>query len=121
LFASILSWFLSGGLNSIAKQLNVAYQAKLNAQNDHERIAAELDIKQLEARQAVLIAEQGNWKTSWIRPFLAAPVGIFMWKILVYDLVLGLGATDNPSDNVWYIIMTVIGAYFLTRPFEKRR
>lgn len=116
----LFSLFFTSGLSSIGDQLNRAYQAKLTAQNDHERIAAELDIKQLEARQAVLIAEQGNWVTRWIRPAIALPVVIFLWKVLVYDLVLGLGATDNPSQNVWYVIMTVLGAYFLTRPFEKR-
>jgi len=116
----LLKFLTGGGLNGIAAELRRAHADKLAAQNDESRIAAEVEIKQLEARQAVLIAEQRHWMTRWIRPSIGAPVVIFINKILLWDIVLGLGVTPDPSDRVWQIIMIVIGAYFLTRPFEKR-
>lgn len=119
MFGTILSWFASGGITAIGKQLNDAYQAKLTAQNDSERIEADKRIATLEAQQAVLIAEQGNWMTRWIRPALAAPTVIFVWKILVWDTVLGWGITGDPGELVKWIVTVTIGAYFLTRPFEK--
>ena len=47
----ILASIFGGGL---AEQLRLAYQARLAAQNDAERIAAEIEIAGLEARRQVL-------------------------------------------------------------------
>lgn len=117
----LFSWFAGSGLAAIGEQLNKAYAAKLNAQNDSERIEAEKAIAQLEARQAVLVAEQGNWVTRWIRPAFAIPFIIYNAKILVWDKVLSLGTTDPISAEYWQLQMIVFGAYFLTRPFERKR
>lgn len=118
---TILSWLTGGGIAAIGKQLNKAYELKLNAKNDAERIEADKQIAQLEARQAVLIAEQGSWMTRWIRPALAMPFAIFIWKVVVWDTVLGWGTTPHLSENMYWVMGAIISAYFLTRPFEKRR
>lgn len=116
----LFSWLASGGISAIGEQLNRAYAAKLNAQNDSEKIEAEKTIAQLEARQAVLIAEQGNWMTRWIRPAFAIPFIVYNAKILIWDKVLSLGTTDPISAEYWQLQMIVFGAYFLTRPFERK-
>ena len=121
MISTILGWLTGGGIAAIGKQLNQAYQAKLNAKNNSERIAAEKDISRLEAQQAVLIAEQGSWMTRWIRPAFAAPFVIYDFKIIVWDKVLKLGTTDPLTPEFWQLQMIVFGAYFLTRPLEKRR
>ena len=120
MISRILSWLAGGGIKAIGEQLNRAFQAKLDAKNNAERIEADKQIAVLEARQAVLIAEQGSWRTSWIRPAIAAPFAIFIWKVVVWDKVLGRGVTDPLSDNMTWVMTAVIGAYFLTRPLEKR-
>ena len=107
-------------LGRIADRLQQAYEAKLRAQNDRERIAAEVQIKQLEAQQRVLLAEQKSRLTRWIRPAFALPFVIYDFKIVVWDKVLGLGTTDPLSPEFWQLQMIVFGAYFLTRPFERR-
>jgi hypothetical protein len=115
--------FLIGILNplgKIADRLQDAYEAKLRAENDKERIAADIRVKQLEAKMQVLIAEQKNRLTRWIRPAFALPFVIYDFKIVVWDKVLGLGSTDALSPEFWQLQMIVFGAYFLTRPFEKR-
>lgn len=120
MIGKILSWLGNGALSTIGKQLNDAYQAKLNAQNNDARIEAAKRIAQLHAHEAVLIAEQGSWITRWIRPAFAAPFVIYNAKIIIWDKVLGSGTTDALSPEFWQLQMIVFGAYFLTRPFEKR-
>ena len=118
----MFSWVLGllDPLGRIANRLQRAYEAKLRAQNDRERIAAEVRIKQLEAQQRVLLAEQKSRLTRWIRPAFALPFIIYDFKIVVWDKVLGLGTTDPLSPEFWQLQMIVFGAYFLTRPFERR-
>lgn len=120
MIAKLLSWLAGGGIAAIGKELNRAYELKLAAKNDAERIEADKQIAQLQARQAVLIAEQGSWMTRWIRPALALPVVVIMGKLFIWDKALGWGTTDALSADMWHYIWIVSGAYFLTRPLEKR-
>ncbi len=115
----VFQWLIGGGISAIGKQLNEAYQAKLEARNDHERIAADKWIAQLEAQQSVLLKEQSHKLTSWIRPAYAALFWVYLAKIIIYDKVLGLGVTDPLGGYLEEIMMTIIMAYFLTRPIEK--
>jgi hypothetical protein len=91
----------------------------LRATNDHEKLEAEQNIARLEAQQSVLLAEQGRWLTAWVRPAIALPFVVYIWKLVIWDKILGYGATDNLSPELWQMMTVVIGAYFLTRPFEK--
>jgi hypothetical protein len=97
-FAKIATWFLSGGLAGIGKIGVDLYGKKLEADGNSEKIVAELagrelavEAKEAELRNALLIAEQGNWVTRWVRPAWAAPFVIYTWKIVVWDIVLGFG------------------------------
>lgn len=120
IIGSIVSWFASSGLTSIGDQLNRAWESKLRAQTSHDKLEADKTIATLNAQQAVLIKEQGSWMTRWIRPAFALPFVVYDFKIVVWDKVLGLGTTDALSPEFWQLQMIVFGAYFLTRPFEKR-
>lgn|SRR5574341_53650 len=117
---AILSWLLGGGIAAIGKQITAAYDMKLKAQNDHERVEAEKQIALLEAQQAVLIAEQGSWLTRWIRPAFALPFVVYIWKLVFFDKILGWGVTDDLSPDLWKLFWIIVGAFFLARPFEKR-
>jgi hypothetical protein len=123
---SLILSFLSGPLlGSLVK----AYQAKLAAGNTTEKIAADLAAKDLdiqkreaEVNASVLVAEQGNWITRWVRPVFALPFVLFTWKIVVWDKILGSwthGSTDPLDPNMWGIYMTVVVAYFGGRSLEK--
>jgi hypothetical protein len=116
MLATILN-FLTG---SVVKELAAAYRARESAKTDVERIAADERIKVLEAKQAVLVTEAGSGGfASWIRPLFALPFVIYLWKLVVWDKVLGMGATDPLSPQLADIMMLVIGAYFLGRTAEK--
>lgn len=118
MIGAILSWLGGSGIKAIGGELRAAYEAKLKATNDHEKLAAEETIARLEAQQSILLAEQGRWLTAWVRPAIAAPFVIFLWKLIIYDKVLAWGSTDNLSPELWQMMTVVIGAYFLTRPLE---
>jgi hypothetical protein len=95
-----------------------AYKAKLDAANIQDRIAADLAAKEIEAEiaarkeaSAIIIAEQGRWYTAIIRPLLAFPLVIYLWKVIVWDKVLGLGTTDPITGMVADWTGTIITAY----------
>lgn len=120
MLSKILSWLTGGAIQAIGSELNQAYANKLKAETDSEKLDVEKRIATLEAQKSVLLAEQGNWVTRWIRPAFALPFVVYNFKIIVWDKVLGLGTTDPLSTEFWQLQMIVFGAYFLTRPFEKR-
>ncbi len=69
-------------LSAVAVDLVSAKGKLLDAATEKERIQAEVEIQQLEGRQAVLIAEQGSRLTSWIRPAFAFPFIIYNLSII---------------------------------------
>src|SRR5437762_511232 len=57
----------------------------------------------LEARKSadtLILAEQGRWYTAIVRPLLALPVIIYLWKMIVWDKVLACGTTDALAGDV---------------------
>ena len=119
MIGKILSWLTGGAIEAIGKQLTHAYELKLVADTDAKKLDAEQRIETLKAQQAVLIAEQGNWVTRWIRPAFALPFVIYINKVIVWDMVLGLGSTPPLSNQMAQLLTVIAGAYFLTRPVEK--
>jgi hypothetical protein len=126
MFATVLGWLgnLLGG--PFAKAAVDAYRAKLTAENTSEKIAAdlaarELDVESRERELAtqVVIAEQGRWYTALPRPLFAFAFVIYVWKVVVWDKVLGLGSTDPLSSDVAQWAMIVLTAYFGGRSLEK--
>jgi hypothetical protein len=103
-----------------------AYKAKLAADNTQDRTAADLAAKaiaaEIEARQsanAIIVAEQGRWYTAMIRPLLALPVIIYLWKVIVWDKVLGLGTTDAIGGDVGVWAGMIVTTYVGGRSLEK--
>ena len=120
IFTSILTWLgnLLGG--PFAKAAVDAYRAKLSADNTEQKVAADLAARELAVEQRerelnvqLLVAEEGNWFTRWVRPIV-----IYTWKIVVFDKVLALGATDPLADFSANLAITVAGAYFGGRTLE---
>jgi hypothetical protein len=118
-----LSRFLAG---PIVESVISAYKARLATDNSQDRTAAELAAKAIEAEiearksaAAIIIAEQGRWYTAVIRPLLAVPVIIYLWKVIVWDKVLGLGTTDTIGGDVSIWAGTIVTTYVGGRSFEK--
>src|SRR5215471_8382255 len=90
-----------------------AYKANLAAK------AIEAEIEARREAAALVIAEQGRWWTAIVRPLLAAPVVIYLWKVIVWDIVLGLGTTDPIGGDVAEWAGWIVTAYVGGRSLEK--
>jgi hypothetical protein len=126
MFTTVLGWLgnLIGG--PFAKAAVDAYRAKLSADNTSEKIAADLTARELGVQQRerelaaqVVIAEQGRWYAALPRPFFAGAFIIYVWKVVVWDKVLGWGTTDPLGGDVAQWAMIVLTAYFGGRSLEK--
>jgi hypothetical protein len=126
MFAVVLGWLgnLLGG--PFAKATVDAYKAKLTSENTSEKIAADLAARELgverrerELATQMVIAEQGRWYTALPRPLFALAFIIYVWKVVVWDKVLGWGSTDPLSGDVAQWAMIVLTAYFGGRSLEK--
>lgn len=112
MFATVLSWLAGGGIAAIGKELRQAHKDRLDAANDSDRIAADVRIKELEARQSSILAAQADRYERWVRIGFALPFVIYIWKLLVWDKVLGMGATDSLSPMLTEVFWIVLGGYF---------
>jgi hypothetical protein len=103
----VLNW-LTGG---VADRLIDAYKAKLASGDEEGRIAADLAKRDLELRTQERIAQLG---------YPLAPANLFAYvtliyygKIVIWDVVLGLGSTDvlrgAASEWAGMIVLAIIG------------
>jgi hypothetical protein len=122
----MLQWLASFLTAPVINGVIEAYKAKLSEENSEGQMAADLAAKaiaaEIEARKsadALIIAEQGRWYTAIIRPLLALPVVIFMWKVIVWDKVLGLGSTDALMGDVATWSGAIVTTYVGGRSLEK--
>src|SRR5262245_3247746 len=118
----MLQWLAQFLTAPIVNGVLNAYKAKLAAANAQGAQAVELAraalLAEIEARRnanAVILAEQGRWYTAIIRPLLAAPVVIYLWKVIMWVIVLSLGTTDPIGGEVgerasWVMTADVRGA-----------
>lgn len=110
---TLLSWFTGGGFKGIAEELNEAYQARLNAANDADKISADVRMNLVQARVAAQTQGAGSVWAKIVRACFAAPFIIYVWKLVVWDKVLGYGATDDLSSDLWRVLTIIIAFYFL--------
>lgn len=111
----MIGWIIGliNPLGRIADKLAAAYVERSNAQTDQQRIAADVRIKALEARRDVILKAQSDPFERWVRIGFALPFVLYIWKLVVMDKLLGWGATDNLSDDLWAILYIVLGGYFV--------
>ena len=116
---AFLGWigsFLSGPVISALAKGWAAHEAAVNtgAQIEATRevqlaqVTAQLDA----ASKQLLIAEQGHWYTAMMRPLLATPIVVFIWKVVVWDTVLRLGHTDALTPEMYDVLKWVVVSYF---------
>lgn len=121
MIAAFGSWLLGGGLKSITSSLSEAYRDKLAAQTDEAKLEADLRIRDMEARRDIILRAQSDNVERWVRVGFAVPFIVYNAKLVLWDKVMGLGATDPLSDNLAYVQMTVLGGYFAMWTVSKFR
>lgn len=113
--AKLLSSVLSSNLLQVFSQ---AFVEKLKAQNNSEKIAADLQGVQDSLAAQTVIAEESKW-FPFVRWGFAFPFMVYDCKILIWDRVLSMGHTDGLSTELWQIQMIIITAYFGHSGVEK--
>lgn len=100
-----------------------AYSAKLKAGTTKDKIAADLAMRELEvqtaelqAQNALKIAELGRWYEP--EKLFAYVTLVFYAKVLIWDKALHLGATDAISGSVAEWAGAIMAFYFGKRGIE---
>ena len=118
MFMKLLDFLGGSVLKTITDSLSEAYKAKLVADTDDKKLAADIAIQELTAQRDLLLKEQDKILTSWVRPAFAGLAFILWAKLIVWDTVLGLGVTILPSFVEWFAVL-IPTVYFTLRPGEK--
>lgn len=121
MIGAILGFLAKGGLRSITDSLSQAYRDKLNAQTDEAKLDADMRIRDMETRRDIILKAQSDNVERWVRVGFAVPFIIYNAKLILWDKVLGWGATDPLSDNLAYVQMTVLSGYFVMWTAAKLR
>ena len=121
--------FFGQGLSVITGDLRKAYQAKLEATNDSEKVAAEVTIKELESQMKIAQnsleirkATSGFWEMRLITFLIAASFTLHLLAVTA-DTILQLGwkvpAYPAPFDE-WQgaILLSFFGIYTVGRSVQ---
>lgn len=86
---AILNWLGGGIVKQFTDPLLAAYQAKLNAKNDTDKLDAELTIQRIEAARDIALAEAGRaWSaTSVGRWLIVVPFGLWWSAIYLVQII----------------------------------
>lgn len=120
---TILKWLAGFLTPQILGAASDAYKAKLTAGNDKDRIAAELagrelvvEQRELELQTQLRIAQIGAWYEP--EKLMGYTVAFYFGKLLIWDKVLALGATDPLTGWSGVTATAIVGFYFGKRTFE---
>jgi hypothetical protein len=101
---AVLDWLGGGVIKQFTGPLLDAYQARMNAQNDADRLAAEQVISKLEAARDIAVVEAGRaWSaTSVGRWLIVVPFGLWWAAIYLVQIInpwfgLSLVVIDVPE------------------------
>lgn len=121
--AAILSWLASLFTGPLLDKALDGWKAKLAADNDKDRIAADLaarelevQAKEIEAQNALRVAQIGKWYEP--EKLMGYSVAVYIGKLLIWDKVLGLGSTDPLGGWIETTANLVVGFYFAKRGAE---
>ncbi|UJW87943.1 hypothetical protein [Devosia sp. SL43] len=102
MLSAILNWLGGGIVKQFTDPLLAAYQAKLNAKNDTDRLEADLTINRIEAARDIALAESGRaWSaTSVGRWLIVLPFGCW-WAAIYFVQII------NPWFGLELVVIDV--------------
>jgi hypothetical protein len=106
----IIRLIINALTGDVANKLADAYKARHDARTEQDRIMADVQIAQLEANQANRAL--GGRITAFVQAAWALPFIIYTWKLVFFDKVLGMGATDPLSPALLDMQTTIVALYF---------
>ncbi len=119
MLAAILKWLGGGVVKQFTDPLLAAYQLKLAAKNDTDRLAAVRDIASLEAARDIALAESSDrWSATRLgRWLIVVPFGLWWAAIYLVQIVnpwfgLSLVVVDVPQ-HIHQLALVLIPAIVL--------
>jgi hypothetical protein len=114
MFASIIKWVLSSGLDKVAGSLASAYVTKKTSTDELGKARAEVDIAQLEARQRSLL--NGTSNIARLVQFFTVFPGLFhLNKTVLWDGIMGWGTTSAMSSFEEKVFFMGLGYFLLSQ------
>jgi len=107
------------GLPSIIEQITKERTKQANAKTEQEKIQSEERIKVLESKREIILQSQKGKVEQWVRVAFAFPFIAYIWKLILWDKVFGLGSTDNLSPTLEYVMWTVLSGYFILSGLDR--
>lgn len=92
--------------------------AKENAKTDSERIEADVNIETLKAKRDVQVASTMYDKWWSPRTLIGYMVTILLFKLFVWDTVLGWGVTPYPGTLIMQTTLAVVAFYFVAEGLQ---
>lgn len=114
MIAWLISFVSSAAFRTIAGELSAAYKARATERNLDKQREHDERIADLEAQKTALFRSLDMPITHAIKALWAAPFIIYLWKIIIWDRILGLGVTDDLSPEQYAILTICLGGYFWT-------
>ena len=123
MFGAIISWLTGGGFLGLSRELRGAYEAKLKAQNDSEKLEAERLISQIEAAQEIAAIEaHDRFSATRIgRLLIVVPYGIW-WAAVCVVSTIGVGDAYVVQDlppRIHDMAQILIPAILIGSVFER--
>lgn len=109
---NIFGWLTGNVIGALTGPLERAYQAKLTAKNDADRLEAEKQIEFFKGQISLASDAAKNDKWWSTRELIGKCALLYVFKIIVWDTVFALGVTPDPGPQVTGIVMLVLGFYF---------
>lgn len=117
-----------GSINKLTDAISNQKIAAINATTEQDRIRANENVLTLQARRDVMIAESAHSKLNiYIRALITIGPASLLLKVFLWDKVIGslvgcsqaargtcgVFTTDSLDENLWQVVMVVLGFYFL--------
>lgn len=129
----ILAWISGDLISRLVGPLSDAYKARLAAETEEDKLAADLAARQIEARMEIAVAEMGDrWSATRIgRLLIVVPYGLW-WLTIMLDSLLGnvswldpKALPPNIKDMANVLVPAILvadaGSIGLRRFFERRK
>ncbi len=116
---AVISKLLGIGIPAIIDSITKEKVKLADAKTEQQKIESKERIDILERKKEIILSSQANKIGEWVRVAWALPFIIYVWKLLLWDKVLGWGITDPLSPTLDYILWTVLGGYFVLGVTDK--
>jgi len=113
MWTMVFSFLTGGGLRAVLAEIRSFEQQRLTAANDTERLRLDARIAALREHADEIKTARNNRLIRLVQLAFAAPFLAYVYKLVIWDKVLGLGATDPLSAELWRTYWIVLGGFFV--------